>query len=383
MGPVCAISDNIEGCRERLIAKTMAFPTAIASIRQVFRTTIFGIQMTATASHNNQTAETFYPGKKVVITGGLGMLGSNLARALVDLGARVTIVDAKLKPYGANLFNIEGYEDRVTLIEADIRDRKAVDDFVAGQQLIFNFAGQISHNESIRDPLNDAQINYLGHLNVLESMVENSPHARIVYSGSRLQYGKVFTTPVHESHPLNPETPYAFNKTVAESMYRYYNRIHGIDSVLFRITNPYGIRGQMKHSQYGIVNHFLRLAMLDQEITIFGDGKQIRDYIYVLDIIDAFIQSGFSHEASGKVLNLGSGDGTSFSEMANLIVSVVGRGTVRHVPWPDHYINVETGDFIADISSARVSLNWSPGTSLTDGLQQSLEFYTAHRARYF
>lgn len=324
----------------------------------------------------------FYHQKNVTITGGMGMIGSNLARALVDFGAKVTIVDAMLSQYGGNHFNISGYEDRLTMLPSDIRDKAAVDNFIRDQHLLFNFAAQVSHNDSIEDPWSDAQINYLAHLNVLESARLNNPDVRIIYSGSRLQYGKVTTVPTHESHPLNPETPYAFNKTVAESMYRYYYRLHGINSVMFRITNPYGIRGQMKHSRYGIVNYFIRCAMQQEDISVFGDGSQIRDYIYIDDLVEALIAAGASDSAQGQVMNLGSGRGTSFREMAETVVRVVGSGSVSSIPWPDSYINVETGDFIADITLAREILGWSPETSLEDGIRRTLQFYQRYGEHY-
>ncbi len=333
--------------------------------------------------YNAAAAATYYRDKNVTITGGLGMIGSNLARSLVDLGANVTIVDAMLAQFGGNHFNLSGYEDRIHLIAADIRDRSATDSFILNQHVIFNFAAQVSHNDSIRDPYSDAQINYLGHLNVLESARVNNPDVRIIYSGSRLQYGKVHSVPTSEDHPLNPETPYAFNKTVAESMYRYYYRLHGIDSVLFRITNPYGVRGQMKHSGYGIVNYFIGCAMRGEAISVFGDGSQIRDYIYISDLVDALVAAGASVAARGKVMNLGSGRGTSFREMAETVVRVVGRGSVSLVPWPKSYINVETGDFIANIDLARNTLGWTPEILLEDGVRITLHYYEQYGGHYF
>ena len=212
-------------------------------------------------------------GKQVMITGGLGMLGSSMAHQLVKYKAKVTIVDACIEPYGANMFNLEGIQGRVNLNIADIRDKEAIKFLVREKDIIFNFAAQVSHNDSIDDPFLDADINYIGHLNVLESVRQFNPSAKVLFSGSRLQFGPIESIPVGEDHPLRPMTPYAINKTMAENMYRFYHEVHGIPCIVFRIANPYGIRCQMKHSKYSIINYFIRKAMEDKPITIFGDGK--------------------------------------------------------------------------------------------------------------
>lgn len=322
-------------------------------------------------------------GKRVLITGGLGMIGSTLAHKLVGCGAHVVIVDAHIEPYGANLFNIKGIETDVDVNITDIRDKEAMKILVKDKDLIFNFAGQVSHNDSLENPFLDADINYIAHLNVLECVRRFNPQAKILFSGSRLQFGKIAHVPVDETHPLNPETPYAFNKTAAEMMYNYYFRMYGICSVVFRIANPYGTRCQMKHSKYALVNYFIHQAMEDKEITIYGDGEQIRDYIYVDDLVDAFICAASSDKADGEVFNVGSGVGIKFKDMVQLIIDVIKKGKVKHVPWPENYMNVETGDYVTDIGKICNILGWNPRVALREGIAKTHEYYRKYSKHYF
>jgi UDP-glucose 4-epimerase len=322
-------------------------------------------------------------GKRVLITGGLGMIGSTLAHKLVACGADVTIADACIEPYGANMFNIHGIGDSVHVNITDIRDRESIKVLVRDKDLIFNLAGQVSHNDSLENPFLDADINYIGHLNVLECLRKYNRDAKILFSGSRLQFGKVQYLPVDERHPLNPETPYAFNKTVAEAMYKYYFQRYGIRCVVFRIANPYGIRCQMKHSKYSVVNFFIHQAMEDKEITVYGDGEQTRDYIYVDDLAEAFLCAAANDKADGEVYNVGSGIGTKFKDMVQLIIGVVGQGTVRHVPWPETYVNVETGDYVTNIDKIHNTLGWSPSIPLSQGIGKTHEYYRQYSQYYF
>ena len=321
-------------------------------------------------------------GKRILILGGLGMIGSNLACKLVACDAEVTIVDAFIEPFGANLFNISGIKEKVNLNIADIRDRDAMKILVRDKDIIFNLAGQISHNDSIDNPLLDADINYIGHLNVMESIKKYNPKATVLFSGSRLQFGLIDSLPVNEKHPLNPRTPYALNKTASEQMYNYYNNVFGIHTVVFRIANPYGIRCQMKHSKYSIVNYFIRQAMQNATIKVFGYGKQIRDYIYVEDLIDAFILASVSDNTNGEIYNIGSGTGTAFIDMVETIIDVVDKGKVKYVPWPDDYLNVETGDYITDISKISLDLEWKPRIELREGVEISYNYYKKYMDYY-
>lgn len=323
-----------------------------------------------------------YKDKRVLITGGLGMIGSTIAQRLVGEGARVTLVDACLPLYGANAFNIGAIRGKVTVVKADIRDREAMAPLVEANEIIFNLAGQVSHNDSIENPFLDTEINYIGHLNVLEIARRLNPTVKILFSGTRLQYGKVEKIPVPESHPQLPLSPYALNKSAAENLYLFYHRLYGIPVVLFRITNPYGPRGQVHHAGYSIVNWFIRQALENKEITVFGDGSQVRDYIYIDSLAEAFVKAGVAPGMNGEVFNLGSGQPSTFKKMVETVVKEAGSGSIKYIPWPEHYINVETGDFVADISKLQRFIDWRPGLSLEEGVRLTCDFYRQHLAHY-
>lgn len=321
--------------------------------------------------------------KKVLITGGLGMIGSTIAHKLVDLGAEVTLLDSLIKPFGGNYFNIQDIEESVTVNYSDIRDVESMKILIRDKDIVFNLAAQVSHNDSLENPSLDADINYIGHLNVLEAARKYNSNAKIFHAGSRLQFGKIIKNPVAEDHPLKPLTPYALNKTAAENLYLYYHRVFNIPVVIFRIANPYGPRCQMKHSKYAIINWFIRNAMEDKEIIIFGDGTQIRDYIFVDDLADAFILASVEDSTSGELFNIGSGVGTKFKDMVNTVVNSVGKGKIKNVPWPSDYLNVETGDYITDINKISRFLKWKPKFSLDKGIDHTIDYYKKVKEFYW
>ncbi|MBL0059831.1 MAG: NAD-dependent epimerase/dehydratase family protein [Elusimicrobia bacterium] len=204
----------------------------------------------------------------------------------------------------------------------------------------------------------------------------------MLHAGSRLQFGRIQNIPVDENHPLNPRTPYALNKTAAENMYRFYHEMYGIPCVLFRIANPYGPRSQMKHSKYSMVNWMLRQAMENKTIRIFGSGEQIRDYIYVDDLAEAFLQAAVTPACRGQVYNVGSGVGTTFKDMVQRILDTVGSGSVQYVPWPENYVNVETGDYVTHIEKFKKATGWFPLVAFKEGVQKTFDFYKAFGGHY-
>jgi UDP-glucose 4-epimerase len=321
-------------------------------------------------------------GKNVLITGGLGMIGSSIAHLLVRKGANVTVIDACLPPYGANEFNLRGIRRRVRVLKTDIRDRAALAPLLERCDIVFNLAAQVSHNDSLLDPFLDADINYTGHLNVLETARRVNPKAKILYSGSRLQFGRIERNPVAEGARQRPLTPYALNKSAAEAMYHFYHRLHGLPVVIFRIANPYGPRGQVRHSKYCMVNWFIRQAMDGETIRIFGDGLQVRDYIYIDDLAAAFVRAAADDSCNGQSFNIGSGRGVSFKEMAETVVRTVKSGRIVHVPWPPSYVNVETGDYISDIGKISRALGWRPRVDLAEGVARTYAYYKKYIRHY-
>jgi nucleoside-diphosphate-sugar epimerase len=301
---------------------------------------------------------------------------------LVESGADVTIVDAFVKPYGANLFNVKDIKDKVKINIADIGDTEAMKILVKDKNVIINLAGQVCHNDSIESPLYDAKLNYLYQLNVMDCVKKYNPEAKMIFAGSRLQFGKINTLPVDETHSISPETPYALHKQATENMYRFYHNQHSINTVVFRIANPYGPRGQIMHPKYSIANYFIRQALEGKTIQIYGDGNQLRDYIFVDDLADAFIRASLTEKSNGEVFNIGSGKGISFKSMVKTIVEIVGKGNYEHVQWPGNYVNVETGDYITDIGKVKQYLKWNPKIKLVDGMKITVDYYQRYITEY-
>jgi UDP-glucose 4-epimerase len=320
--------------------------------------------------------------KNVLITGGLGFIGSNLAHALVDLGAHVTILDALLAPYGGNTFNVDDIKEKLTIVDGDIRDAELVNKLVTGTDFVFHLAGQISYIDSKEQPFLDLDANGKGNLTILEAVKNCSPDARILFSSSRLVYGKITTVPVKETHPTDPLSLYGIHKLLGEKYYRYYAHTFGIKGVSIRIPNPYGPKQQMKHNKYSIVGWFVRQAMEGQKITVFGDGSQERDYIYIDDIIDAMLRLIVMGEA-GEVYNVGSHERLRFVDMVDAIIEIAGSGSKEHVPWPENYEKNETGDYIADTTKIEALCEWKPRIDFKEGVKEMIAYYQKNREQYW
>lgn len=325
----------------------------------------------------------YYSGKRILVTGGLGFLGSNLSIALDSLGAKVTILDARIPYMGANDFNIESIKDSVEVVTGDIRSREIVEHLVQSSQIIFNIAAQTSHLDSMNDPHLDADINVRGNLIILEAARELNPKVKIVFAGSRAQYGRPASVPVTEETPARPVDNYGVTKQASENYHFVYHRSYGIPVVSLRINNTYGERHQMKHNRYGIINWFIRLALDDKPITIYGDGKQLRDFNYVTDVVDAMLLSGSDDKCIGEIFNLGSGSPISLTEAAESVVRLAKEGIVEFVPWDPERQRIETGDFSADFRKFADMTNWHPKTDLETGLRRTIDFYRKHKEHYW
>ena len=319
----------------------------------------------------------------VVITGGMGFIGSTLAHRLVALGARVTLVDAMLPLYGGNLANIQGIESRVRVSYTDVRDMPVMEGLVAGRPLVFHLASQVSHVDSIVDPFPDLDINVRGTLVLLEAMRRHAPEGRVIYVGTRGQYGPNQELPVAEDAPTRPLGLYEITKQAAESCIGMYHRVHGIQAVRLRLVNTYGPRHQMKHDKYGVVNWFVRKVLSGEPIPIFGDGSIQRDLLFVDDAVDALMAAAESELAWGNLYNVGSGVGTSFLDVAKTIVTVAGEGEIEFREFTKERLAMEPGDYVADVSRIRRDLGWEASTPLEEGLGRTVEFYRQQRDRYW
>ncbi|HNT43001.1 MAG TPA: NAD-dependent epimerase/dehydratase family protein, partial [Syntrophorhabdaceae bacterium] len=270
-----------------------------------------------------------FDNKDVLVTGGLGFIGSNLCIELVRLGARVTIIDNMLPRQGGNLFNIRDIADRVTVNVSDVRNQLSMNHLVKGKDYIFHLAGQVNHVDSMKNPLQDLEINCTGTLVLLEALRHNNRDARVIFAGTRGEYGSSVRLPVDEDHPTNPKGIYAVTNLTAEKMVLVYDDVYKIRGVCLRITNTYGPRHQMAHDEYGVFNWFIRKALDDEEIPVFGDGRILRDFLYVEDLVDSILKVAAAEEAYGKVFNVGTGVPVSFFELAEKIVAIAGTGRTR------------------------------------------------------
>jgi UDP-glucose 4-epimerase len=326
---------------------------------------------------------TFFRDARILITGGAGMIGSTMARILVEQGAEVTIVDAMLPAYGGNRFNLNGIMDKVVFVKGDIRNLERVKDWVDGADYVFSLAAQVSYVDSNHDPLLDLDINCRGHLNLLLALSQINRRAKVVFTSSRFVYGTIDYNPVHEGHDFNCLSIYGIHKLAGEKYYRFYHDSQGLDTVSVRITNPYGPRQQMKHSKYGIVNWFIRLALESKPLTVFGEGLQKRDYIFVEDVTEGILNVALAPGTAGQVYNLGTGTGTPFIDMVQLVAGYIPGTEVHHLPWPQDRYFVETGDFIADISKIQAATDWAPRVGLAAGIEKTIAFYREHQGQYW
>jgi UDP-glucose 4-epimerase len=333
-------------------------------------------------SMHDRWAEEF-AGRRCLITGGLGFIGSTLALRLVDLGAHVTIVDAMIPEYGGNLFNVEPIRDRIIINFGDICDKRAMDWLVRGQDYVFHLAGQVSHIMSLTDPYPDIEYNIKGTVVLMEALRRFNPAAKVVFAGTRGQYGPAVRLPVSEDAPTNPKGIYEISNLTAEKIIQVYHDTHGVAAVLLRLTNIYGPRAQMKHSQYSVVNWFVRLALDDAVIQVFGDGRIQRDFLYVDDCVEAILRSAGSREARGQVLNVGIDRPTTFLELVETLIRVCGTGRWEFAPFSPERQAQEPGNYYSDIRKIRTLTGWQPRTSLEEGLRRTVGYYRSHRDRYW
>ncbi len=317
-----------------------------------------------------------------MITGGLGFVGSNLARRLVELDAEVLLVDSLVPQYGGNLFNISGIENRVRINIADIRDVNSLRYLVQGQDYIFNLAGQVSHLDSMTDPYTDLDINCRSQLTLLEACRQYNPGVKIVYAGTRQQYGKPDYLPVDERHLMHPTDVNGINKMAGEWYHIVYNNVYGLRATSLRMTNTYGPRQYMRDSRQGFLGWFIRQVVENKEITLYEPGTQIRDYNYVDDAVDAFLRAGMSDEANGQVFNLG-GEHLSLLETTKLLIEVAGSGSFRLIPFPPERKAIDIGDVYSSYAKIQDVMGWEPRIPLAEGLARTVEFYRANWRQYW
>jgi nucleoside-diphosphate-sugar epimerase len=324
-----------------------------------------------------------FAGRRVLITGGLGFIGSTLARELADAGAIVTLVDSLVPEYGGSLHNIGGIEERVKVNVSDVRDRYSFRHLVQGQEVLFNLAGQTSHLDSMTDPYTDLEINCTAQLSILEACRRENPHIRVVYASTRQIYGRPQRLPVDESHPIVPVDVNGINKAAGEAYHHLYGDLYDMHVAVLRLTNTYGPRMRVKDARQTFLGYWLRLAVEGGEIKVFGDGCQKRDFNYVDDAVRAFMLAATNDAARGRVYNLGSDEVVNLNELAELLVKLNATGGWSRVPFPPDRKAIDIGDFYADYESIRKDLGWEPRVPLKDGLRRTLDFYHREGRNYW
>jgi len=327
------------------------------------------------------TESSGFSSKDVLITGGLGFIGSNLARRLVNLGANVTLVDSLIPEYGGNPFNVADIEDRLNINISDVRDSHAMRHLVSDKDYLFNLAGQTSHMDSMENPYTDLDINCRAQLSILETCRAYNPDIKIVFASTRQIYGKPDYLPVDEKHLLRPTDVNGINKMAGEWYHILYNNVYGIRASALRLTNTFGPRMRVKDARQTFLGIWIRLLVENKPIEVWG-GDQLRDFTFVDDAVEALLLAAVRDESDGQVYNLGGCKPVTLEDLAKLLLKVNGGGEYQLREFPKDRKRIDIGDYYADDTRIRSELGWTPAVDLEDGLARSLEFYRANLPNY-
>jgi UDP-glucose 4-epimerase len=330
----------------------------------------------------NKRMNTTFEGKNVLITGGLGFIGSNLGHRLVGLGSYVTLVDSLIPEYGGNLFNIAGIEGRVNVNISDVRDDHSMRYLVQGQDFLFNLAGQTSHLDSMQDPYTDLDINCRSQLSILEVCRKYNPQIKIVFASTRQIYGKPDYLPVDEKHLLRPVDVNGINKMAGEWYHILYNNVYGIRACALRLTNTIGPRMRVKDARQTFLGIWIRLLIEGKPFEVWG-GEQLRDFTYVDDAVDAFLMAAARDESNGQIFNLGGDCVIGLKDLADLLIQVNGSGEYILHSYPADRKRIDIGDYYADFSRIRAALGWEAKVPLREGLARTIAYYQQYHDKYW
>lgn len=332
-------------------------------------------------TNNNVAAKNFH-GKNVLITGGLGFIGSNLAIHLANHNANVTILDSLVPEFGGDIFNISPVESQVRVNYCDMRDTHSLRQLVKNQEYIFHLAGQVSHGDSMRDPELDLAVNCVSTINLVESCRQYNPDARLINTSTRQVYGVANELPVTEDHVALPIDVNGINKLAAEYYHLLYHRTYGLQSTVLRLTNTYGPRQQIRNNRQGFIGIFLRQALKGETLQLFGTGEQIRDFNYVDDVVAALLLAATTDECYGNIYNLGAPNHYS---LVNLVEKLKNHCDFEYniVPFPSDKKIIDIGDYYGDYSRFRDLTGWNPIVDLDEGLEKTVAFYRQHQNIYW
>lgn len=341
-----------------------------------------GLAQAIPTEQRQVTTAAYFFGKRALITGGLGFIGSNLAHRLVELGAQVTILDVLDPATGANRFNITGIEDRVQVHIRNLRDQTALDGLLDGLDVLFNLAGQVSHVDSMDNPLRDLEINARNQVNLIETCRTQNPRVKIIYAGTRQVYGQARSLPVDETHPIDPLDYKGVTKRAGELYHLVAHRVFGMHTTSLRMTNVYGPRMHIRDGRLNFLGLWIRQLLEGQEISVYGDGHQVRDFNFIEDVLDALLAIAIHPASDGQVYNLGGGEPIRLLDLAKLMIELYGKGAYNLTPFPPERKRIDIGDYYADYGKIHSELGWQPQTRLRDGLKATLKFYAAHAKDY-
>ena len=320
--------------------------------------------------------------KKILITGGLGFIGSSLARRLVEHGNTITVVDSLIPEYGGNLRNLHNIQDKIIVSLSDVRDVQAINDLIKGHDYLFNLAGQTSHLDSMYDPITDLDINAKAQLSILEACRKYNPDIRIVFASTRQIYRKPKYLPVDENHPRHPVDVNGINKIAGEQYHILYQEIYGIASSVLRLTNTYGPRMRIKDARQTFLGIWIRNLLEGKTIQVFGDGKQRRDYNYIEDVLDALLITATKEEAVGKVYNLGAPNPLSLEDTAKIMCLEIEGSDYQMIAFPEDRKVIDVGDFICDYSAFCNQFGWEPKVNFEEGIQRSINYFKKEIKHY-
>lgn len=325
---------------------------------------------------------THFKNKNVLITGGLGFIGSNLARLLVSVGAKVTIMDSLLDNYGGNLFNIDGIEDQITIDISDVRNPDSLKRLLPKQDYLLNLAGQTSHIDSMLDPRTDIEINAVSQMSILECCREFNPNIKIVFASTRQIYGRPQYLPVNEVHPINPVDVNGINKWAGEAYHSLYYDVYGIRSCSLRLTNTYGPRMRIKDARQTFLGVWYKNLIESRNLSVYGDGEQLRDFNYIDDVMDAILLAAASNIADGAIFNLGSHEVISLKNLAVMMTELVDGAKFDLIKFPEDRKKIDIGDYYSDFSKIKTTLGWAPKVGLLEGLSKTYEYYLTNHTHY-